>query len=68
MQFNDVENANRIDAFHFHKDAQNWISPFTGELFVNDSDIEEYEIEILEKRNLRELSKFFKDQSKKESS
>lgn len=59
LQFNDVENANRIDAFHFHKDAQNWISPFTGELFVNDSDIEEYEIEILEKRNYKELKRFF---------
>lgn len=49
IKINDIENANRIDAFHYNKESANWISPETGELFVTEEDFEEYEKEMAEK-------------------
>ena len=57
-KFNDVENANRIDAFHYHKESANWISPYTGEIFVTDDDYEDYKNEMKKKRNNKKLKDF----------
>ena len=65
MKFNDIENADRIDTFYYKKDYSNWVSPSSGEIFVQDSDLEFLKNENTEKRNYKELANFFNKESEK---
>jgi hypothetical protein len=64
VEYNDIEEAKLISTFHYKKDCKNWINPDTGELFVNDDDVNKYKNDQEEKRNFNELVLFFREKAK----
>ena len=52
-----------LERYYYHKGAENWINPETGEIFITDEKIKKFPEEIHLTKNLRELQKFFRDNS-----